>query len=201
LGYENTLPVTMGEMLHHVKAVRRAVKRALLVADFPLRGFGGTDQRLQNAKRLMAAGAEAVKIEGTKHLVLIRQCIRAGIPVMGHIGFTPQDIKKFGRPRVVGKTPAEEKMLMQQAKLLEKVGVFAIVLECVPPAVARKITAAVKIPTIGCGAGPYTDGQILVLYDILGLTQGQRPGFAKQYANLSELTRAAVKKYIQEVKS
>ncbi|MFA4857954.1 MAG: 3-methyl-2-oxobutanoate hydroxymethyltransferase [Candidatus Margulisiibacteriota bacterium] len=198
LGYENTLPVTMEEILHHLKAVRRGVKRALLVADFPLQGFAR--QPFKNAKRLMAAGAEAIKIEGVRHLALIRQCLKAGIPVMGHIGFTPQDIKKFGRPRIVGKTPAEEKVLLQQAILLKKTGVFALVLECVPPAVAKKITAAVKIPTIGCGAGPYTDGQILVLYDILGLTQGKSPCFAKQYVNLSELTKAAVKKYIRGIK-
>ncbi|MDI6731600.1 MAG: 3-methyl-2-oxobutanoate hydroxymethyltransferase [Candidatus Margulisbacteria bacterium] len=197
LGYENTLPVSMAEMLHHFKAVKRGVNRALLVADFPLSGFR---DGFANVKKLVKAGAEAVKIEGIRHLPLIKQCIKAGIPVMGHIGFTPQDIQKFGGARMQGKTPAEVKCLIKEAKLLEKTGVFALVVELTSPEATRQVTEAVSIPTISCGAGPYANGQVLVLYDLIGLTQGKIPSFAKQLINLSTLTKGAVQQYVQEVK-
>ncbi|MBU0686498.1 MAG: 3-methyl-2-oxobutanoate hydroxymethyltransferase [Candidatus Margulisbacteria bacterium] len=201
LGYENTLPVTMADMLHHLKAVRRAVKKSLLVVDLPL--LGTRDQRpgtrVKNILKLIDAGAEAVKIEGLEHLDLIKECIKAGIPVMGHIGFTPQDIEKLGGAKMQGKTKEAAEKLIKDAKQLEAAGVFAIVIELVPEDVATQITAAVEIPTIGIGAGRHTDGQVLVLHDILGLTQGKTPKFVKQYANLGDLTKQAVQSYIRDV--
>ena len=197
LGYDNTLPVNMEEMLHHLKAVRKAVKRALLVVDVPLKGTRGNS--FKNVKQFTSKGADAVKIEGTKHLNLIKKCVKSGIKVMGHIGFTPQDIKKMGGAKMQGKTAAQAAKLIKEAKLLEKAGVFAIVIELVVPEVAKQITNAVKIPTIGIGAGPHVNGQILVLHDMLGLTQGKTPSFVKQFTNLSKLTKKAVKQYIQTI--
>ncbi len=197
LGYENTLPVTMQEMLHHLKAVRRGVEKAVLVADFPLAGFKNA---FANVKQLIKAGADAVKIEGVNNLALIKRCITAGIPVMGHIGFTPQDIKKFGGARMQGKEPKDVKRLVEEAKKLQQAGVFALVVELTTPEAAKQITKAVSIPTISCGAGQNCDGQVLVSYDLLGLTQGSKPRFAKQLVNFSDLAKRAVQRYIKGVR-
>jgi 3-methyl-2-oxobutanoate hydroxymethyltransferase len=198
LGYENTLPVTMEEMLHHLKAVRRGVRHAFLVADFPLLGFRDA---FNNAKKLVAAGADAIKIEGIRHSALLKKCVQAGIPVMGHIGFTPQSVGSFAKVSVQGKSPEEMRRLIKEARFLEAAGAFALVIELTDPQAARKITRAIKIPTIGCGSGPATDGQVLVLYDILGLTQGKVPSFARQLVNFAALTKNAVKQYIRTAKN
>lgn len=198
LGYDNTLPVTVAEMLHHVKSVRRGARHAFVVADMPLKAFASNP--LFNAKFLIKAGANAVKIEGIRYLSDIKNILNAGIPVMGHIGFTPQYLKQLGGYKVQGKTPKAVKKLIEEAKLLEKAGVFSIVLEMVPASVGKLVSKSVNIPVIGCGAGPYCDGQVLVVNDVLGLTP-DAPRFAKKYANIFDDAKKAVLGYISEVKS
>src|SRR4051812_4981612 len=186
LGYENTLPVTVDEMLHHTRAVRRAVKRALVIADMPYASYHvSAKESLRNATRfLKEAGAEAVKIEGgAKRAELIERLIDAEIPVMGHIGLTPQSVHRMGGFRVQGKTLAAVEQLVRDAVALDRAGVFSIVLEGIPREVARMIPAEVACPTIGIGAGPDCDGQVLVLHDILNLTFDEPAKFVRKYGD------------------
>jgi len=204
LGYENTIPVTMDDMLHHTKAVTRATQRALIVGDMPYFSFHlSVDETVHNASRfLKEAGAHAVKIEGAteKRLNLIKTLIEAEIPVMGHVGLTPQSIYHLGQFKVRGKEIAEAKKIIKEALGLEKAGVFAIVLECVPMELAQEITKMLKVPTIGIGAGPYCDGQILVFHDLVGYADGYLPKFVKRYVDLHEVLSKAVKEYAEDVR-
>jgi len=202
LGYESTLPVTLEEMLHHTKAVRRGVRRALLVADMPYGTYQAElGDALRNAMRFVKeAGAEAVKIEGgERRLELIAKMTEAEIPVMGHVGLTPQSVNAMGGYRVQGKTAAAAAQLLRDARSVEAAGAFAIVLEGIPRELAAEITRTVRIPTIGIGAGPDCDGQILVLHDVLGLTFQEAPKFARRYANVGEAISQAVREYCEDV--
>lgn len=204
LGYENTIPVTMDEMVHHTKPVARAVERALVVGDMPYFSYHlSQEESVFNASRfLKEGGAKAVKIEGAskKRLTLIETLVEADIPVMGHIGLTPQSIHHLGQYRVRGKAVEEAENLVEEARRLEEAGVFSIVLECIPDQVARTITEMLKIPTIGIGAGPDCDGQIIVFHDLVGLSDGHQPKFVKQYLDLHRLILHALKEYSEEVK-
>jgi 3-methyl-2-oxobutanoate hydroxymethyltransferase len=195
LGYDSTLPVTLEEMLHHVRAVRRGTKRALLVADMPYGSFHvSIDESIRNAMRLVKeGGAEAIKIEGgERRLELIARLVEAEIPVMGHVGLTPQSINALGGFHVQGKSTDAARQLERDARAVESAGAFSVVLESVPREVAARITDKLRIPTIGIGAGPDCDGQVLVFHDLVGLTIGHKPKFARQYANLgAEISRAA----------
>jgi 3-methyl-2-oxobutanoate hydroxymethyltransferase len=202
LGYDNTLAVSMEEMLHHTRAVRRGVKRALLVADMPFASYHlGVDDALRNASRFVKdAGAEAVKIEGgEKRVDIVRRIIDAEIPVMGHIGLTPQSVHAMGGYKVQGKTLNAVEQLMRDAVALDRAGVFSMVLEGIPREVASMITAEVSTPTIGIGAGPECDGQILVIHDMLGLNFGTPAKFVRQYADVGSLMRGAVESYKNDV--
>jgi len=204
LGYETTLPVTMEEMLHHVRAVSRGVKRALLVADMPFGSFqASVEEGVRNAGRfLKEAGAQAVKLEGGREVAdLTRRLTSVGIPVMGHLGLTPQMVHQFGGFKVQGRTAAAAERLREDALLLEEAGVFALVLEGIPWQVAEVITRELRIPTIGIGAGSSCDGQVLVTNDLLGLFDDFAPKFVKRYANLKETIAAAFTRYRQEVKA
>jgi len=203
LGYNDTTQVTMDDMIHHTKAVSRAVERALVIADMPFLSYHtGPEKAVYNAGRLIQESqAQAVKLEGGQEVIPETKAItKAGIPVMGHLGLTPQSIHNFGGYYVQGKTEAKAKKLIEDAKALEEAGVFAIVLELVPAELAAEITAQVSIPTIGIGAGIECDGQVLVLHDVLGLYQGNTPKFVKQYAQIGENIQEAVTQYIREVK-
>ena len=204
LGYENTLPVSMDEMIHHTKAVTRARKRALIVGDMPFLSYHlNIEQGLKNAFRFIKeGGADAVKIEGAtpKRLELIRALREAEIPVMGHIGLAPQSILNFGEFKVQGKSVEKAQRLIEEAIELEKAGVFSIILECIPKELSKIITEKVKVPTIGIGAGPYCDGQILVFHDLVGYLNGYLPKFVKKYADLHTTILNAVGQYINEVK-
>ena len=204
LGYETTLPVTMEEMLHHVRAVSRGVKRALLVADMPFGSFqASVEDGVRNAGRfLKEAGAQAVKLEGGREVAdLTRRLTSVGMPVMGHLGLTPQMVHQFGGFKVQGRTAAAAERLREDALLLEEAGVFALVLEGIPWQVAEVITKELRIPTIGIGAGSSCDGQVLVTNDLLGLFDDFTPKFVKRYANLKETIAAAFTRYRQEVKA
>ncbi len=203
LGYESTLPVTLEEMLHHTRAVRRGTRRALVVADMPYGTYhAGVNDAVRNAMRFVKeAGAEAVKIEGgERRMELIARLVEAEIPVMGHVGLTPQSVNAMGGFRVQGKTPDAAQQVLRDARAVEAAGAFAIVLEGMPRELAAQITADLRIPTIGIGAGPECDGQILVLNDLLGLTFGASPKFARRYANLGEIISGAVKEYCEDVR-
>ena len=202
LGYENTLPVTMEEMIHHTKAVARAKPNALLVADMPFMSYSTVKQALDNAGRFIQAGAEAVKLEGGEAIIeQVRALVSNGIPVLGHIGLLPQSILETGGYKIQGRTPQSAEQLLRDAQAVEKAGAFALVVEGVVTAVAEKITASVKIPTIGIGAGLHCDGQILVSNDMLGLFTWFTPKHVKRYANLSEEMRKAFAAYKREVES
>jgi 3-methyl-2-oxobutanoate hydroxymethyltransferase len=204
LGYGNTVPVTLDEIMIHLKAVRRAVQRALLVADMPYGSFHtGPDDAVRNALRLVKeGGAEAVKLEGgRKRLPLIKRLVDEEIAVMGHIGLTPQSINKLGAYRVQGKTAAAARELLDDALALEEAGAFAIVLEVVPREIAQLITESVSIPTIGIGAGVHCDIQVLVLHDMLGLSFGKLARFVRPYANLNEIITDAVSRYADDVRN
>jgi len=195
LGYRNTLPVSMEEMIVHTRAVSRAVKHALVVADMPFGSFQESDEKaIANAVKLVKAGAEAVKIEGAEYLSAIKRIIKAGIPVMGHVGFTPQSVNILGY-RVQGKDKRSAAKIIKAAKALEKAGCFSIVLEMVPEDLAAKVTRAVKIPTIGIGAGKKVDGQVLVTNDLLGL-YGNPPSFVKPLVDLRKIALRAVREFI-----
>src|SRR5438477_8005165 len=203
LGHDSTLPVTLDEMLHHARAVRRGVRRALLVADMPFGSYhADTAESLRNAVRFVKeAGVEAVKVEGgERRLELIARLTEAEIPVMGHVGLTPQSVNALGGYRVQGKTPDAAQQLVRDARAVEGAGAFAVVLEAVPRELAAQITRELRIPTIGIGAGPDCDGQILVVHDLLGLTFGQTPKFARQYANIGEMISKAVREYCDDVR-
>src|SRR5256884_1977539 len=204
LGYGNTVPVTLEEILIHLKAVRRAVQRALLVADMPYGSFHtGPDEAVKNALRLVKeGGAEAVKLEGGyKRVHLVKRLVDEEIAVMGHIGLTPQSINKLGAYRVQGKTAVAARQLLDDALALEDAGAFAIVLEVVPREIAKLITETVSIPTIGIGAGVHCDIQVLVLHDMLGLSFGKLARFVRPYANLGEAMTEAVSRYADDVRN
>jgi 3-methyl-2-oxobutanoate hydroxymethyltransferase len=202
LGYESTLPLTMEESLHHTKAVRRGVQRALVVADMPFGSYqGDVNEALSNAVRFVKeAGAEAVKVEGgERRLEVIARLTEAEIPVMGHVGLTPQSVHAMGGYRVQGKTAGGAEQLLRDARAVEAAGAFSIVLEGIPRELAAEITKSMRIPTIGIGAGPDCDGQILVLHDLLGLTFQEPPKFARRYANVGEVISQAVREYCADV--
>jgi 3-methyl-2-oxobutanoate hydroxymethyltransferase len=204
LGYPDTLPVTMEEMLHHTKAVTRAVKQALVVADMPYLSYHFSPEvGVANAARFIKeARADAVKIEGATpaRLKLISFLQEAEIPVLGHVGLTPQSIRQLGEYRVQGKNISQAKRILQEALELERAGVFALVLESIPRELAQIITQKLSIPTIGIGAGPDCDGQVLVLHDMLGLTANISPKFVKKYLDGQHLFRQAIEQYVREVK-
>ncbi|BCU69548.1 3-methyl-2-oxobutanoate hydroxymethyltransferase [Stygiolobus caldivivus] len=202
LGLENTLKVTMGDMARHVAAVARAKPKQLIVADMPFLSYEvSTNDAVKNAGKLAKYGADSVKLEGGEEITdVIRHIVSAGIPVMGHIGLTPQRFLKLGGFRTVGKRESEAQQLLRDAKALEEAGVFSIVIENTYTEIARKITEAVNVPTICIGAGPYCDGQILVIHDLLGFTEFS-PYFAKAYVNLNEIIGKAVEEYVSDVKN
>lgn len=204
LGHESTLPVTLEDMLHHTRAVRRGVRRSLVVSDMPFGSYHtDTSESLRNAVRFVKeAGAEAVKVEGgERRLELIARLTEAEIPVMGHVGLTPQSVNALGGYRVQGKTRDAAEHLIRDARAVEAAGAFAVVLEAVPRELAAQITRELRIPTIGIGAGPDCDGQILVLHDILGLTFQPVPKFARQYANVGRIISDAVRGYCEDVRT
>jgi 3-methyl-2-oxobutanoate hydroxymethyltransferase len=204
LGYDSTVPVTMGDMLHHTKAVARGAPNALIIGDMPFMSYQtGTSDAIRNAGRfLQEAGAQAVKLEGGAPVVeTVRALVSIGIPVMGHLGLTPQSINQLGGHKVQGKTPAAAVRLLTDAAALQEAGAFAVVLECVPAALGKLVTERLSIPTIGIGAGPYCDGQVQVLSDLLGLDPDFSPRHAKQYAHLAQEIQGAVHRYQQEVRS
>jgi 3-methyl-2-oxobutanoate hydroxymethyltransferase len=202
LGYDSTLPVTLEEMLHHTRAVRRGTRRALLVADMPYGSYHDDPmEAVRHAVRFVKeAGAEAVKIEGgERRMELIARLVEAEIPVMGHIGLTPQSVNALGGFRVQGKSEEAADQLLRDARAVEAAGAFAIVLESIPRELAARITAELRIPTIGIGAGPDCDGQILVINDLLGLSFGHKPKFARRYVNVGEIISHAVAEYCSDV--
>jgi 3-methyl-2-oxobutanoate hydroxymethyltransferase len=202
LGYENTLPVTMEEMIHHTKAVARAKPEALLVADMPFMTYSTVRTALENASRFIQAGAEAVKLEGGESILdQVRALVGAGIPVLGHIGLLPQSILETGGYKVQGRTPQSAERVLRDAKALEQAGVFAMVIEGTTVGVAEQVTKSVSVPTIGIGAGPHCDGQVLVSNDMLGLFTWFTPKHVKRYANLAEEMRKAFAAYKGEVES
>lgn len=202
LGYDSTLSATMDQMLHHTMAVARGTTRALVVADMPFMSYQiSTEQALTNAGRfLKEAAADAVKIEGgALRAPLITAMVANGIPVLGHIGLTPQSVKAFGGYHVQGQSATEAEQLRADAAALTKAGVFAIVLECIPAELAAEITSSIPVPTIGIGAGAGCDGQVLVMHDMLGLFDAFKPRFVKQYANIGMTMRQAFQDYVREV--
>jgi 3-methyl-2-oxobutanoate hydroxymethyltransferase len=204
LGYGNTVPVTLEEILIHLKAVRRAVQRALLVADMPYGTFHtGDDDAVRNALRLVKeGGAEAIKLEGGhKRVHLVKRLVDEEISVMGHIGLTPQSINQLGAYRVQGKTAIAAQQLIDDAKAMEDAGAFAVVLEVVPREIAKMITESISIPTIGIGAGVHCDIQVLVIHDMLGLSFGKQARFVRPYANLREVMTDAVTRYAEDVRN
>ena len=204
LGYESTIPVTMDEMIHHTKAVVRGAKKALVVGDMPFMTYHiSVSDALHNAARFIReAGAQAVKLEGGEIVAeTVRRLVGCGIPVMGHIGLTPQSIHQLGGYKARGRSLEEARKLLSDARILEEAGAFTIVLECTPAALSRLITQRLAIPTIGIGAGPDCDGQVQVISDILGLYTEFVPKHAKQYARLAGEIKTAVSSYISEVES
>lgn len=202
LGYESTIPVTMDEMIHHTAAVSRGVSQALVVGDMPFMSYqGSVEDGIHNAGRfLKQGGANAVKLEGGGRVLdLVSHAVESGIPVMGHLGLTPQSVNQFGGYRVQGRDDEGAHRIVQDAKDLEAAGVFSIVLEAVPATLAREVTATVGVPTIGIGAGPDCDAQVLVFHDFLGITQGKQPKFVKRYASLGEEIVRAAREFAREV--
>ena len=204
LGYSSTLPVTMEEMLHHTRAVVRGVRRALVVGDMPYLSYQtSTRDAIRNAGRfLKEAGAAAVKLEGgSKRAALVRSLVDAEIPVMGHIGLTPQSVHLMGGYRVQGRRTDEANRLIEDARVLQEQGAFLLILEGIPEPVGRAITEAVVIPTVGIGAGRFCDGQVLVLHDLIGLNQGPLPRFARRYADVAGIISSAAARYIDDVRN
>jgi 3-methyl-2-oxobutanoate hydroxymethyltransferase len=202
LGYESTIPVTMEDMLHHTAAVTRGVANALVVGDMPFMSYQGSlEEGIRNAGRfLKEAGANAVKLEGGRRVLeLTAKLTDAGIPVMGHLGLTPQSVNQFGGYRVQGRSEEQAHSLVQDAKDLQAAGIFALVLEAVPAPLAKEITTGLEVPTIGIGAGPHCDGQVLVWHDFLGITEGKLPRFVKRYASLGEEIKRAARQFATEV--
>ncbi|MGB9771067.1 MAG: 3-methyl-2-oxobutanoate hydroxymethyltransferase [Candidatus Kapaibacteriota bacterium] len=204
-GLETTIPVTLDEIIYHTKAVVRGAKRPLIIADMPFMSFQvSADEAFTNAGRIMKeTGCGGVKLEGASDIILqaVRRMTESGIPVMGHVGLTPQSIHKFGSYRARGKDPDEAESIFRDAVNLEQAGAFAVVLEKIPSELAKRITQTLKIPTIGIGAGPYCDGQILVYTDMVGLTIDFNPRFVRRYAHLYDTILDACKKYADDVRS
>ncbi|HUH08374.1 MAG TPA: 3-methyl-2-oxobutanoate hydroxymethyltransferase [Egibacteraceae bacterium] len=204
LGHDSTLPVTMEQMLHHTRAVTRGARRALVIGDMPFMSYQlSADEGVRNAARfLKEAGAHAVKLEGGAPVAsLVARMTDAGIPVMGHLGLTPQSVRQLGGFKVQGRTAQSAERIVADAAALADAGAFAVVLECIPAEVARRVTEAVPIPTIGIGAGPHCDGQVLVADDMLGVTAGRLPRFVKQYANVRMAMTDAAKAFQAEIAS
>lgn len=203
-GHTSTLPITLNEMIYHATSVVRGVKRALVIADMPFGTYqGNSKEALSSAIRIMKeSGADAVKLEGGREILeSVNRILSAGIPIMGHLGLTPQSIHKFGTYVVRATEENEANKLVEDAHLLEEAGCFGIVLEKIPAKLAAKVAAEIKIPIIGIGAGPDVDGQVLVLHDMLGITQEFSPRFLRRYHNLSEEIQGSVRAYITDVKA
>ncbi len=203
-GHETTLPITLDQMIYHAASVVRAVNRALVIVDLPFGSYqGNSKEALNSAIRIMKeTGAHAVKLEGGREIKdAIERILTAGIPVMGHLGLTPQSIYKFGTYVVRAKEEQEAQRLREDAKMLEEIGCFSLVLEKIPAQLATEVSASLKIPTIGIGAGNGTDGQVLVLHDMLGLNQGFNPRFLRRYLNLFDEIKGATEQYITDVKA
>jgi 3-methyl-2-oxobutanoate hydroxymethyltransferase len=203
LGYDSTLPVTMEDMLHHTRAVARARPSALLVADMPFMSYQvSVEQAVQNAGRLIQeAGADAVKLEGGERIApAIRRIVEIGIPVMGHLGLTPQSVLAFGGYKVQARGEADQERLLEEARLLESCGCFSLVLEGIPARLGATVSRELEIPTIGIGAGPSCDGQVLVSHDLLGLYLGRTPKFVRRYAELGTEMRGAFERFVGDVK-
>lgn len=204
LGYEDTIYVTMEDMIHHTRAVARGAKRALVIGDMPYLSYHtDVNEAVKNAGRLIQEGrAQAVKLEGGREILdVVHALVRAKIPVVGHIGLTPQSVNQMGGYLIQGKNAEDAQRLLEDAKLLDEAGVFAIVIECVPKQVAEKITQAVKCPTIGIGAGNVTDGQVLVSNDAFGTYSDKRPSFVRVFGNVGEVISASTKAYIEAVEN
>tara|TARA_B100001750_G_C15507130_1_gene601169 strand:- start:597 stop:1433 length:837 start_codon:yes stop_codon:yes gene_type:complete len=204
LGYESTIKVTMDDMVHHTRAVARGAKQSLIVADMPFMSYGvKASQTLQNAARLFQeGGAQSVKLEGGENIINdVENIVKAGMPVMGHIGLTPQSVHRFGGYRVQGRSRKEIDQLIKDALMLEEAGAYAIVMELIPAPLAKHITELLSIPTIGIGAGPHCDGQVQVVHDILGFFEGFIPKHTKQYLRLNDLIIESIKCYMDEVKA
>lgn len=202
LGYENTLQVTVDDMIHHTKAVTRGVKRACVIADMPFLSYHiSVEETIRNAGRMIQeANAHAVKLEGGREVVdKIEALIKAQIPVMGHLGLTPQSVNMMGGFKVQGKDESQAKTILEDAKLLQEAGVFSIVLECVPAKLAKLISESIDIPTIGIGAGKDCDGQVLVIQDMLGMYSDFTPKFVKKYCEVGLVIKEAVSKYKEEI--
>ena len=202
-GHETTLPITLDQMIYHASSVVRGAKRCLIVVDLPFGAYQSNgDIALASAIRIMKeTGAHAIKMEGGEEVVdSVKRIISAGIPVMAHLGLTPQSIYKFGSYNVRAKEAAEANKLKNDAKLLQDVGCFALVLEKIPAILAKEVTQSLQIPTIGIGAGKYCDGQVLVMHDMLGINTEFKPRFLRQYLNLSEQITTSVQQYIKDVK-
>ena len=203
-GHETTLPVTVDDMIYHAKAVKRAVRNALIVVDMPFMSYQNSiDEAVRNCGRVMKeVGVGAVKLEGGEYVAgIVRHLVMIGIPVMGHLGLTPQAINRFGTYEVRAQDKHEARQLLRDAKILADAGVFSLVLEKIPAGLARKVTAAVSVPTIGIGAGPHCDGQVLVVHDMLGLTEEFKPRFVRRYSEMADTMRGAFRRYISDVKS
>lgn len=203
LGYENTLPVTIDDMIYHTKSVKRGNTGALLVTDMPFMSYeSNIEEAVKNAGRIIKeGGAEAVKIEGGVEIEeQVKAIVNAKIPVVGHLGLTPQAINKFGGFKVQGRTQEAHDKLISDAKAIENAGAFAITLEAIPEHLAKEVTEVLNIPTIGIGAGRYCDGQVLVVDDMIGMFDDFTPKFVKKYANVSQIIKTAVKEYIEEVR-
>jgi 3-methyl-2-oxobutanoate hydroxymethyltransferase len=202
-GHETTLPVTVDDMIYHAKAVKRAVRNALIVVDMPFMSYQtSVDDAVRNCGRVMKeVGVGAVKLEGGEYIAeIVRHLVKIGIPVMGHLGLTPQAINRFGTYEVRAQEKGEASELVRDAKVLSEAGIFALVLEKIPAMLAKKVTQSIPVPTIGIGAGPHCDGQVLVVYDMLGLTEEFRPRFVRRYVELAEAMRGAFRRYIGDVK-
>ena len=196
-GYKDTKSVTIEDMLYHTRAVARGAKNTPIIGDMPIDCDKSVEDALKNAKRFLEAGAQGVKIEGSKFEV-VKTLLNAGIPVMGHVGLLPQTAESY---RVKGKQPPEAQKIFDDALELDKLGVFSMVLECMPESLAKRITEAVKTPTIGIGAGKYCDGQVLVINDMLGFDESFAPKYLKRYANLNKIIKEAVARFKDEVSS
>jgi 3-methyl-2-oxobutanoate hydroxymethyltransferase len=204
LGYETTLPVTLEAMIHHTAAVVRGVRHALVVADLPFMTYQvSVEDAVRNAGRLLQeGGAAAVKLEGGRPVVdAVRRLVDVGIPVMGHVGLQPQSVNQLGGYRKRGTHPGEADAILADAEALQRAGAFAVVLESVPSVVAERVTTSLDIPTIGIGAGPHCDGQVLVSHDMLGMSDGYVPSFVKQYANLAATIDRAARAYVEDVRA
>jgi len=204
LGFETTVPVTLDAMVHHTAAVSRGTEHALVIADMPFLTYQTTaPDAVRNAGRLLQeGGAEAVKVEGGSAIVdVVKRLVDVGVPVMGHLGLLPQSVHQVGGFIRQARTPREADLLLADAIALEEAGAFAVVLEAIPSEVAAHVSAALSIPTIGIGAGPECDGQVLVINDMLGLTDGPVPSFVRQYARIADLVTAAVQSYVEDVKT